>query len=392
MQWRRRDPYRQQGGGCGCAGFLLAVSLLLIVGGYVLVQVRLGNVPQLFAPERTPTPRPSPTPTLSVESFIQLAEEAEARGDFRAAIEHFDRASRRQTNNPDLHVRTARLLVFVNQPQRAEQRARRALEIAPDYLPAKAVLCMALDWQRRVSEALELCQAVVNADPNYAIGHAYLAEALADAGNFTAARQAAQRALELEPNNVDALRNMGYVHEVFGRYDTALYYYQRALEVQPNLPHVLNAAGRVYFVTGRSRNAVLAHRRTIEIDPQNAEAYYRLGVIYQTLSEFGQARVALDKAIELDPMHVRALTQRGSLNIQTRNFFGAVEDYTRAISASQVQGVSLTAIDYINLGFAYRWTQQCDKAIEAWDTASALAPTDETVQGYVRAGYRQCGR
>ncbi|MDW8396263.1 MAG: tetratricopeptide repeat protein [Anaerolineae bacterium] len=392
MLWRGHDPYRRREGGCGCAGFLLALGLALIGIGYGLVQVRLGNLPQPFTPNRTSTPRPTPTPTLSVESFVRLAEEAEAKGDFRTAIEYFDRASRRQTNDPALHVRAARLMVFINQPQRAEQRARRALEIAPEHLPAKAVLCMALDWQKRVAEALELCQAVVNADPNYATGHAYLAEALADAGNFAAARQAAQRALELEPTNVDALRNMGYVHEVFGRYDTALYYYQRALEMQPNLPHVLNAMGRLYFVTGRSRSAVSALRRAIEIDAQNAEAYYRLGVIYQTLGEFGQARVALDKAIELDPLQVRALTQRGSLNFQTRNYFGSVEDYTRAISVSQALGVSLTPVDYINLGFAYRWIQQCDKAIEAWNTASAMAPTDETVQSYVRSGYRQCGR
>lgn len=155
---------------------------------------------------------------------------------------------------------------------------------------------------------------------------------------------------------------------------------------------MLNAIGRIHFVRGRSADAVSTFRRVLEIDPQNVEAHYRLGVVFQTLGEFGQARVALDKAIELDPTFVRALTQRGSLNFQTRNYFGSVEDYERAIQAAQLTGEKLTAIDYVNLGFAYRWIQQCDKAISAWDTASALAPNDETVQNYVRAGYRQCGR
>ncbi|MDW8292582.1 MAG: tetratricopeptide repeat protein [Anaerolineae bacterium] len=388
----RSRAYRRERSGLGCLSTLFLLGAALTVGGYVLVQVRLGNVPQLGRGMRTPTPVITPTPTLSLETFIQRAEEAEQQGDYRTAVEYYDRASRRRPNDPDLHRRAARLLVFLGQPQKAEQRARRALEIDPNHLPSKAVLCMALDWQKRVAEAIALCRSVVEADPNSARGHAYLAEALADAGDFEAARRAAQRAVELAPTDVDVLRNLGYVYEMFGRYDIALYHYRRALEQNPNLPHVLNAIGRIHFAQGRSADAVSTFRRVLTIDPQNAEAYYRLGVVYQTIGEFGQARTALDKAIELNPTFVRALAQRGSLNLQRNNFFGSVEDYERAIQAARLTGEKLSAIDYVNLGFAYRWTQRCDKAISAWDTASALAPSDETIQRFVRIGYQQCSR
>lgn len=389
----RTRGFRRERSGFGCVSVLFLLGAVLALAGYVLVQVRLGNVPQFARTARSlPTLALTPTPTLSLETFLQRAEEAEQRGDYRTALEFYDRASRRRPNDVELHQRAARLLVFLGQPQKAEQRARRALEIDPSHFPSKAVLCMALDWQKRIAEAVAICRSVVETNPNYARGYAYLAEALADAGDFEAARQAAQTAVELAPNDVDVLRNLGYVYDVFGRYDLALYHYRRALEQNPNLPHVLNAIGRIHFVRGRSADAVSTFRRVLEIDPQNVEAHYRLGVVFQTLGEFGQARVALDKAIELDPTFVRALTQRGSLNFQTRNYFGSVEDYERAIQAAQLTGEKLTAIDYVNLGFAYRWIQQCDKAISAWDTASALAPNDETVQNYVRAGYLQCGR
>ncbi len=364
----------------------------LAAGGYLLLQIRLGNGIQLGRNVSTPTPAPTATPTRSLNDFIRAAEEATARGDYRAAVDAYDRASRRRPNDPDLHRRAARLLVFIGQPERAEQRVRRALEIDPNHLPSRAVLCMALDWQKRIAEAIAECQAVVEADPNYATGYAYLAEALADSGNFAAARAAAQTAVDLEPDNVDALRNLGYVYDVFGQYDTARYHYERALERSPNLPHVLSAIGRIFFVTGQTSNAIRTFQRIIEMDPAHADAYRQLGMVYRFIGERQKAREALDKAIELEPTQVRALTERALLNFQTRNYFGSVEDYTRALTTTQQLGTSLTAIDYLYYGFAYRWIQECDKAREMWNRSLELAPNDQEIRANVEAGLAACGR
>ncbi len=365
---------------------------MLIAGGYLLVQVRLGNVAVRRSNVAAATAIPQATPTQSLEDFVRQAEEAIARGDYRAAIRAYESASRRRPSDPELYRRAARLMVFLGNAQKAEQHVRRALEVSPGHVPSRAVQCMAVEWQGRLAEAIELCQSVVNDAPDYALGHAYLAEAYASAGNFQAARTHAQRAMELDPNELDVVRNMGYVFEMMGRNDTAIRYYRQVLDRWPNTPHVMLALGRLYFATGQSALAVSTLRQLTEVDPENADAFYQLGVVFQTLGEFGQARLALDKAIELNNLHVRALTQRGSLNFQTRNYFGSVEDYTRAISVSQVTGVAVKPIDYVNLGFAYRWIQDCTRAKEAWNIAAVLAPEDETVQEYVRVGYSQCGQ
>jgi tetratricopeptide (TPR) repeat protein len=370
----------------------LFVIVALVAGGYLLVQTRLGNGIQLGRNVRTPTPAPAATPTRSVDDFLRLADDASARGDYRAAIDFLDKASRRKPNDPEPHRKAARLLVFINQPAKAEQRARKALEIDPNHLPSRAVLCMALDWQKRVTDALAECQAVVAADPNYAIGHAYLSEALADSGDFAGARSAAQTAVDLDPESPDALRNLGYAYDVFGQYDTALYHYQRALERDPNMPHVLTAIGRIYSVTGQTANAIKTFKRVVEMDPQNADAQLQLGRVYRFIGERGQAMEALDQAVELDPQNVRPLTERALLNFQMRNYFGSVDDYTRALTNSQQISVSLTAIDYLYYGFAYRWIQECGKAREMWTKSLELAPGNEEIQGNVNAGLEACQR
>lgn len=374
----------------GCAWLALLTIVGLVAGGYLLVQTRLGYGIQLGRNVRTPTPALTPTPTRSVDDFIRAAEAAAAQGNYRAAIEAYDRASRRRPNDLDLHRRAARLMVFIGQPEKAEQRIRKALEIDSNHLPSRAVLCMALDWQKRIAEAVAECQAVVAADPNYATGYAYLAEALADSGDFNAARAAAQTAVDLEPDNVDALRNLGYVYDVFGRYDMARYHYERALERDPNMPHVLSAIGRIFYVTGQTANAIKVFQRIIEMDPQHAEAYQQLGMVYRFIGERQKAREALDKAIELEPTRVRALTERALLNFQVRNYFGAVEDYTRALTVTQQLGTSLSAIDYLYYGFAYRWIQECDNARAMWAKSLELAPADQEIRANVEAGLAAC--
>jgi tetratricopeptide (TPR) repeat protein len=369
--------------------FLLAAG---VAGGYLLVQQRLGNGIQIGRNVRTPTPQAVATPTLSVNDFLAQAQNAEQRGDYRAAIEALDKASRRRPNDADLHRRAARLFVFTNQPEKAEQRARKALEIDPSHLPSKAVLCLAVDWLKRDEEAIDLCNQVVTADPKYSTGFAYLAEAQADSGDFASAKSSAETAIDLDPQNPDALRALGYAFDVFGRYDDALYHYQRSLERDPNQPHVMNAIGRIYLIQGNSDNAIKTFQRVIEMDPGNDEAHFQLGGAYQFLGEFGKARVALDKAVDLNPMRLRAWTRRGEILFAQRGYFDAIDNYMQAITISQQLSQTLTPFDYLNLGFALQITQNCDQAIPYFNKVLELAPNDANLAESVGVGFRRCGR
>ena len=136
----------RRSGGAGWLGWALAFIVAgLIAGGYLLVQVRLGNTPSLRNNNAPSTPTPEITPTRSLEDFVRLAEEAIARGEYRVAIDLYERASRRRPNDPELYRRAARLMVFIGQAPRAEQRVRRGLEIAPGNIPLRAVQCMAVE-------------------------------------------------------------------------------------------------------------------------------------------------------------------------------------------------------------------------------------------------------
>ena len=362
----------------------------LLIGGYTVVQERLGRGFRLGGEEATPLP--TVTPTRAVEDFMALAQQAYETGDYRAAISFYEQAARRRPNDVRLYWEAARLMVFLGQAPKAEQRARKALDVDPSSASAKAVLCMALDWQAKVVEALAECQAAVAMDPNNPIAHAYLSEVLTDNGDFSGARTEAGRALELDPKNADAMRNLGYSYEQAGDYSQGIYYYEEALGINPNMPHVMIAIGRAYTVLGQVPKSVLYYKRAIEVDAQNAEAYDRLGGAYVAIGEYDLAREALNQAIELDPMRPTAFTRRGLLNFQQRRYEYSVDDYMRAITTSEIVSGTITAGDYLYLGFAYQWIDRCNEAIQAWNRALALAPGDEGIQENVNVGLQRCSQ
>ena len=72
----RRGEYGSLGrrrSNSGCVWSALLVVAALVVGGYLLVQTRLGYGIQLGRNVRTPTPAPTATPTRSVDDFIRAA-------------------------------------------------------------------------------------------------------------------------------------------------------------------------------------------------------------------------------------------------------------------------------------------------------------------------------
>ncbi|HEY3379054.1 MAG TPA: tetratricopeptide repeat protein, partial [Armatimonadota bacterium] len=366
---------RRRNRGNGSAWLILLLIGLVLVGGYTLIQQRLGNGLGLSSPNATAVP--SVTPTRSVENFVSMAEDAYRKGDYRNAIAYYEQASRRRPNDVSLYTLAARLMVFLGQAPKAEQRALKALQIDASNAPAKAVLCMAIDWQGRYEEALPICQAAIALDPHSSMAFAYLAEVQTDNGDVRSGRASANQALTLDPKNEDAMRNLAYTYEQGSSYADAIYYYEETLKLNPNMPHVLISLGRSYIVQGQIPKGILYLKRAIDIDPLNAEAYDRLGGAYFAIGEYDQSRLMLDKAIDLDPMRVTVWTRKGILDFQVRKYEAAVVDYTRALTTSKIVSATLSITDYINYGFALQLTDDCTRAIPIFNEVGAMAPTDK---------------
>ena len=169
----------------------------------------------------------------------------------------------------------------------AESLLRRAIEIAPDFTPARSNLALVLYRTNRPAEAIAELERVTLEEPDE-LGHANL--------------QAA-------------------AHGRLGDFDEALALYERVLRDIPGNPRVWMSFGHMAKTVGRSDDGIDAYRRAIALRPELGEAWWSLANLKTfrfTDAEVEQMRdlLAGDKLADEDRFHLdftlgKALEDRG---------------------------------------------------------------------------------
>lgn len=143
----------------------------------------------------------------------------------------------------------------------AENLLRRAIELAPQFTPARANLALVLYRTNRAPEALEELAKVTADDPDNA-GHANL--------------QAA-------------------AYGRLGEFDEALTLYEQVLKQTPNQPRVWMSYGHMLKTVGRQADGIAAYRKAIELLPVLGEAWWSLANLKTV--KFSDSDIAAMKAV-----------------------------------------------------------------------------------------------
>jgi tetratricopeptide (TPR) repeat protein/4-amino-4-deoxy-L-arabinose transferase-like glycosyltransferase len=217
----------------------------------------------------------------------------------------------------------------------AAARYRRALEIAPDYVPALNNLGVTLRAQGRTDDAIRtygdglrlrgdypdlhfnLANALLaqnRADeaaehfrqasaglPDSAGVHNNLGTALAEQGKLAEAAAAFERALAVEPTSARAHRNLGNVLASLGRPDDALAHLRRAIELAPADADTHYDLGVFFLENNRNDEAATALAAAIAARPGYAEAHNNLGIALGSLGRLDQAMAQFEEALRLRP-------------------------------------------------------------------------------------------
>jgi serine/threonine-protein kinase len=275
------------------------------------------------------------------------------------------------------------------------------------------------DREQRLEQAINLFQAALARDPQYALAHAGLAEAylrlyrlnrradfigLAEqhcqraltidplvarpwltlgilhtqAGKVEQALDDFRRALDRDPRNGEAYREQAVAYGRLNRFDEAEQAYRRAISLMPD-----SWANHSYygsFLASRRRfdEAEAAFKRGLELAPDNARLWSNLGGAYYLHGRHADADTAWDKSVALYPT-AQALSNLGTARFYNGQYSAAARIYENAIKVSDR--------DYRvwrNLGAAYYWAPgergraaaAYRKAIELVEQERRFAPGD----------------
>jgi tetratricopeptide (TPR) repeat protein len=228
-----------------------------------------------------------------------------------------------------------------------------------------------------IDEAAANCKHAAELDDHLPSVYVTLGRIHSGTGQFDLAVQEFQRALDLNPRDADALVGMASTYEKAGRIPDAETTFKKAVALRPDNWDGYNALGLFYDRQRRYSEAVTQIQKAIELTPDNAQAYSNLAAVYldtEDDKQFPDAENALKKSISLSPSYW-AYANLGVLYYGERRY---AEAAGMAEKALQLNGDDYRVWE--NLGAAYEWLGQQDKAAAAYDRELEILEKETKLQ------------
>src|SRR5690625_3543720 len=224
---------------------------------------------------------------------VSLAQLLLQEGQAQAAREILEPLAASSAADADITTLYAHSLARTGEREAAENAYRRALELDPDWSPARSGL-------NRLQEQEQVTGGETFEMPAAAAGPFERGlEALHD-GDFSAATVEFSAAVESGGGGLaDFYR--GYSLQMAGQVRDAISAYETARETLPDSDVLLNNLGYAQLVIGRYDRALPLLREAVSLNEGNAQAHLNLGLTYFSLSRYGDAVASWELALELDP-------------------------------------------------------------------------------------------
>ncbi len=234
------------------------------------------------------------------------AEAAWSLGDLRAANTQFQQAIELYPEDPRLRARWGELFVTTHQDNEAVKLFQEALEIDPDYAPAKLGLA-SVSAGRFEDQARAWVDEALENDPTQLRAHLLLARMSLETGDLDDAEASLDRALrlaeseDLPPLEIYALKASADL--LRGVTDSV--WTTRALDMNPSYGDIYAIPAHFYVITRRYREAIELLLEAVRIQPDLWAAHAELGVNLLRVNRIAEAMAHLETAYRGDPFSAK---------------------------------------------------------------------------------------
>lgn len=220
------------------------------------------------------------------------------------------------------------------------------------------------------TQARDLCQQVVTAQPRHAEALHLLGIVLHHGGDSAGAIEMLQRAVAARPDVPLYYSNLGEMLRLARRLDEAVAAGERAVALHPGYAHALNNLGIAYYDRREYERAAESYRRALARDPTFAEAHNNLGNAYRSQLKLEESIASFDRALRLKPGYVDAVANQASALHLSGRIDDAIAAYRRAIAmqpmhANAHSGIGLLYLmngDFAEGWYEYEWRFRSSEA------------------------------
>jgi tetratricopeptide (TPR) repeat protein len=218
-----------------------------------------------------------------------------------------------------------------------------------------------------LAEAEQAARRAVALSPNFAPARDNLGIVLQEALKLDESRLCLERALALEGDNAQTLNNLANTLKRLGLAAEAEKRWNAALALKPDYAEAYSNLANLLLDQGEYDRAEASARRAIKLSPRLANAYVNLAAVRTARHAHGHALQILDALLAFAPGHSRALAAR-ALTLKELDRLGeALEAAKRAALAAPDSPEPHNAI-----GQVYQAMGAFEPALAAYDRAAAL--------------------
>jgi tetratricopeptide (TPR) repeat protein len=184
------------------------------------------------------------------------------------------------------------------------------------------------------------------------------------------------KALSLTPKSARALTGLGNYYSYSSQFESAIPRYRASLAVRPgDVPTQIALADALTY-TGSQNAAIPFYRSALQKQPTNTAARLGLGraLVYSGQSESGAAE--LRRVLSVDPANSQALEALAMAQTDTSPA-AAIESYQTLLSRQSNSAARAKTL--ASIGDLRARNNQFPLALEAYDQAARLAPTDAKI-------------
>src|SRR5918994_1697454 len=180
----------------------------------------------------------------------------------------------------------------------AEHHMVRAIELDPNYAPARVLYALQLVKEGRFTESLREAHIGRDLDPLAVISRFAVVWCAYHARRFDEAHRFAIATLENEPNNLMMLYASSFVLTGLGRHDEAIKTSEKVVELMGKASHTLSRLSSAYAAAGNMEAAQRALDDLHEVSSRRYVSPYHVAVANCALGRKEEALDLLDKAYE----------------------------------------------------------------------------------------------
>lgn len=217
--------------------------------------------------------------------------------------------------------------------------------------------------------AIEICQQVLQINPQSHKAYHHLGESLARQGQLAEAMSAYTSSLAIQPDFFWSHHNLSLVLFRQGNFERAVVHSRKAIELNPKNKNFHHHLGKILAKQKKFGAAIKSYQQAISIDENFGEAHQALGEIYEKQDKHEGALNSYQKAVALLPESADLTAKLGEIYFKQQQWQPAIDSCRRAIELG-----SNSPWTYYNLGYSYYKLNRHQQAISCYAKALAIDP------------------